>query len=313
MSVCFREYDQSLEPTLNRLATIWGKKTKPYTTLKNFFMNNAPTIALRGNVDLSQISSIITENEQKSVKLGVDKNFRTDDLVSYISPLLSDNSVFYDMMLKVYETALQRSAGKGELLVSLLSTDAQKAKKHGDININGKNVELKSDTGTIHQDEENKWRINDRLVNELYGLSNVEVKEKYKTYHPLPTVLSCGKQARTFYSRVYRNWDDKQLDTIESTWNKTDCPDQRSFQLGYLVLLDYVKHKGIDSLLLTRRIGDRISAVHISDFTDKKFIFKNVTLKPQKMRGGSTEARPDGLVNIGVKKTTQKVKKVLDF
>jgi len=301
----FQEYDQQLEPIFDRLANIWGEKNKPYTTLREFFKNSAPTIAMRGNVELSRISDILTLNEKKSVKLGVEKNFRTDDLISYISPLLSDNAVFYDMMLKVYETALQRSAGKGELLVSLLSTDARKAKKHGDINIDGKNVELKSDTGTIHQKEENKWRVNDKLIRDTYNLTASEVKEKYKSYHPLPTILSDGKQAREFYSKVYRNWNDEKLDTIETIWNDTECPDQRSMEIGYLVLLDYIEHKNIDSLLLTRLRDGKISAVHISDFTDKEFIFANVTLKPQKMRGGSTEARPDGLVNIGVKKSTR--------
>ncbi len=300
----FQEYDQQLEPIFDRLANIWGEKNKPYTTLREFLMYSAPSMALRGNVELSRISDILTLNEKRSVKLGVEKNFRTDDLISYISPLLSDNAVFYDMMLKVYETALQRSAGKGELLVSLLSTDAQKAKKHGDINIDGKNVELKSDTGTIHQKEENKWRVNDKLIRDTYNLTASEVKEKYKSYHPLPTILSDGKQAREFYSKVYRNWSDEKLDIIEATWNDTECPDQRSMEIGYLVLLDYIEHKNIDSLLLTRLRDGKISAVHINDFSDKEFIFANVTLKPQKMRGGSTEARPDGLVNIGVKKST---------
>jgi hypothetical protein len=220
---------------------------------------------------------------------------------------LASKPVCYNMLLKVYQMALQRSAGKGEILVSLISSDAQKAKKHGDINISGKNVEMKSDLATIHQEEENKFRIIDKLNSLTFGKTAKQAAKEFKAYHPLPTLLSDAKGAREFYSKVYRNWGEKQLDTIERVWDETTCANRRSMELGYLVMLDYVRHKGIDSLLLTElnEKTNTICAVNISDFSDKNFIFDNVVMKPQKHRGGSTESRPDGLVNIGVRKTTR--------
>ena len=305
MTVCFQEYDQGIEKVLTRLSKVWGSKTKPFLAVSSFFKDSAPTMALRENLELSVISDLLSSIEHDELVLKVDENFRTEDLISHVSPLLASNSIFYNMMLKVYEMALQRSAGKGEILVSLISSDAQKAKKHGDINISGKNVEMKSDLATIHQEEENKFRTIDKLNLDTFGVTAQQAAKEFKAYHPLPTLLSDAQGAREFYSKVYRNWGDEQLDTIERVWNETTCPDRRSMELGYLVMLDYVKHKGIDSLLLTKRNKETISAVNISDFSDKQFIFDNVVMKPQKHRGGSTEARPDGLVNIGVKKTTR--------
>ena len=307
MTVCFQEYDQGIEKVLARLSKVWGSKTKPFKTIRSFFEDSAPTMALRENVELSVISDLLSSIENDELVLKVDENFRTEDLISYVSPLLASNSVFYNMLLRIYEIALQRSAGKGEILASLISSDAQKAEKHGDINVSGKNVEMKADTGTIHQKEENKFRIIDKLNLDTFGVTAEQAASKdfFPAYHPLPTLLSDAQGAREFYSKVYRNWGDEQLDTIERVWNETTCPDRRSMELGYLVMLDYVKHKSIDSLLLTKRNKETISAVNISDFSDKQFIFDNVVMKPKKHRGGSTEARPDGHVDIGVKKTTR--------
>jgi|APSaa5957512535_1039671.scaffolds.fasta_scaffold25528_2 hypothetical protein len=306
------EYDNAVEPALNRMAGVWGKKNKPYRMVYDLLVKMGIYYSVRHPSHQQEFLAILDKLSGSSSLLGnastmpTDKNFSVPDLVDFISPSYRKDFIFNELASDIYAASAQRSAGKGEILLSLLCHDSQKAKLHGDVNVGGKNIELKSDFGTIHQEEENKFRKNDKVVKETFGLTNEEVTKQYTTWHPLPTLLCDAKGAREFYSKIYRNWEkDEQntnLDIIEEVWNSTQCPTERSRELGYLVLLDYVQHKSIDGLLLTKQRKDgKIKAVYIQDFSDKDFIFANVTLKPQKMRGGSTEARPDGLVNISVK------------
>ena len=300
------KYDEAVAPVLERMAKVWGKNNKPYKMIENLLVHHGTSYAVRSPEHFEELlrtlSKLAGNGLVSSLTIQTDKNFVADDLVSHVDPSLRSNKIFSKLANDICSSSAQRSAGKGEILLSLLCTDSQKAKKHGDVNVGGKNLELKSDVGTIHQEEENKFRKNDELIFETFGFTRDKVKNNYKSYRPLPTFLLGGARAREFYSKIYRNWDDTKLDAIENAWNSTSCPDRRSAELGYQVLLDYVQHKGIDGLLLTeeQKCG-RIKAVYIQDFSDKDFIFANVTLKPQKMRGGSTEARPDGLVNISIK------------
>lgn len=300
------KYDEAVAPVLERMARVWGKKNKPYKMIESLLSHHGLSYALRSPECteglLEFLDAVSGDGLFPPSSLPTGENFATDDVISFVNPSLRGNKVVSSLLNDIYNSSAQRSAGKGELLVTVLSPDARKAKKHGDVNIGGNNVEMKSDNGTINQEEVNKFRKNDTLVQETYGLSRKDIKERYRAWHPLPTLLSSPTAAREFYSKLYRNFPHEYLDVIQKVWTDTSCPDARSRELGYLVLLDYIRYKGIDSLLLTeqQKCGN-IKAVYIRDFSDKEFIFANVMMKPQKMRGGSTEARPDGLVNISIK------------
>ena len=300
------QYDRHCGPVLERLANVWGEKNKPYGMIQNLLYHHGSNYALRmpecAPGLLKFMTAVSNEGLLPVTSFPTDTNFATEDLISFIEPEFRENSAVSMLLSDVYSSSAQRSAGKGELLVTLLCSDAQRAKKHGDVNVDGKNIELKADLASINQEEENKFRKNDSLVLEAFGLTRKDVREKYRSWHPLPTLLSSPAEAREFYSKLYRNWSSNNLDIVEKVWTNTSCPEERSQELGYLVLLDYVRYKGIDGLLLTskQKCGN-IKTVYIQDFSDKEFIFANVMMKPQKMRGGSTEARPDGLVNISIR------------
>jgi hypothetical protein len=301
-----QQYDKRCEPALERMAAIWGRGNKPYKMIYDLLVHYGTSYAVRSPECaeglLEFLDAVSGDGLFPPSSLPTEGNFATDDLISFVNPSLRGNKVVSSLLSDIYNSSAQRSVGKGELLVTVLSPDAQKAKKHGDVNIGGNNVEMKSDTATINQEEVNKFRKNDTLVQETYGLSRKDIKERYRAWHPLPTLLSSPNAAREFYSKLYRNFPHEYLDIIQKVWTDTSCPDTRSQELGYLVLLDYIRYKGIDGMLLTeqQKCGN-IKAVYIRDFSNKEFIFANVMMKPQKMRGGSTEARPDGLVNISIK------------
>ena len=306
------KYDGAVKPALDRMAGVWGKRNKPYRLVYDLLVKMGVYYSVRHPEHSQEFTTTLDRLSESSLLLGesttmpTDKNFSVPDLVDFISPSYRKDFIFNQLANDIYAASAQRSAGKGEILLSLLCHDSQKAKLHGDVNVGGKNVELKADVGTIHQEEENKFRPIDEINQETFGLNPKEVKAKYKDYYPLPTLLCDASGAREFYSKIYRNWEEDEqntnLDIIEEVWNSTHCPAERSRELGYLVLLDYVRHKSIDGLLLTKEQADGgIKAVYITDFSDKEFIFANVMMKPQKMRKGSTEARPDGLVNISIK------------
>lgn len=297
-----QQYNKNISPTMKRMAKIFKKQNKPYKLLNEQVQHVGWSLACENVQHLLEFEEFLLSLSSCENTISTDQNWTAPDLALAINPETRQNPVSSEFVNRVYNTTAQRSAGKGEILVSLLCGDAEKTiVKHADVCIRNKNIELKADIGTIHQEEENKFRQYDKLLKETFNLKPKEIKEAYKTYHPLPTLLLNGKDAANFYSKLYRNWSSDKLDIIEKIWNEFEDPDIRSQELGYLVLCDYVSHKNIDGILLTEQQKDgKIKAVYITDLTDKKFIFENITMKPQKMRSGSTEARPDGLVNISI-------------
>ena len=298
-----QKHDNKIKPLLDKFSNVWSKDTKQYNLASGILTNETWGICCNEEEHIEKFYELVESIFTPQSTFSTSKNFFHSDLVSLINPEFRNNPIFSELCDRLYEASPQRGSGKGEILISLICENSEKKKhKDDDICIGGKNIQMKADNATIHQEEENDFRCVDKLNLQYFGLKQKQIVKEHKKFYPLPTFKLNGTDAREYYSKMYPKWGKSELDTIEKVWNDTQNPDTRSDELGYIVLCEYVKFKKIDSILFTeKQKNGYIKAVHITDFTDKKFILDNIKFKPQKTRGGSTQACPDGLVNVSIK------------
>lgn len=298
-------HNKNMQMILKRMLGTYGEKSGAYRVLKEKLEHVAWSLACEHEKNMPEFYELMNIVAEYKNTLPTNNNWVTDDLVALICPEVRQNTIFSKLSELIYMTTIQRVAGQGEILLAFLCGDSEKAKKHGDVRVGGKNVEVKADAASIHQEEDSRYNVYNDLLREKFGLTPDDIKNKYKGWYPLPTRLMSGKEAVDFYSKLYRKWGDDKLEQIKKAWDETNDPEIRSQELGYLVLCEYMQHKGYDGILFTsakKQKDGKIKAVYLADISDKEFIRENLLMKPQKFRGKSNESRPDGQVGIEIRK-----------
>ena len=296
-------HNKNMQAILKRMLRTYGEKSE-YTVIKEKLEHVAWSLACEYEENMPEFYELMNIVAEYKNTLPTNNNWVTDDLVALICPEVRQNTIFSKLSELIYMTTIQRVAGKGEILVALLCGDSEKAKKHGDVRVGGKNIEAKANTASIHQEEDSRYSEYNALLREFFDVTPDAIKTKYRKWYPLPALLMSGKEAVDFYSKLYRKWGDDKLWQIKKVWDETNDPEIRSQELGYLVLCEYMQHKGIDGILFTEidKKDGKIKTVYLTDISDKEFIRENLLMKPQKFRGSSNQSCPDGQVLIQIRK-----------